>query len=78
MKSLNAMMDEAIVELALASDRLAATSRTARAAQAAESAALARVNEAQQRIDELTDFLKKDAPLNSGWHSSKIAGGSDD
>lgn len=68
MKSLNAEMDEAIVEIGRANERLAAAKVRTAAARSDECTCLNHVNLAQKRVDELVGVLKKQAPRDSDWN----------
>lgn len=68
MKSMNAEMDEAIIELANAAEAHTRAATAISRARSDETTCLNRVNNAQKRLDELMGMLKKQAPRESDWH----------
>lgn len=68
MPTINAMMNEAIIELANAIERHAQAQRRASEARGEECAALNRINEAQKKVDALVQTMKKQSPRESDWN----------
>lgn len=65
--SLNTLMDNAIVELAQANERLRACDRALGQARSAQCQAINRVNEAQRAFDKLVDSIRKESGNETDW-----------